>query len=200
MELTRAAVAAPIYAEQRTPENPLARLQRAFESCGDGLYRYILVRVGGDRHAADDLVQQVCYEAARKRSIPESVAECEAWMFGIARNRIRKHWRRLSRKGVRLECEDGAIAAEILAAMQQGPLPSDARSRRETAAQLMLAITALPAADQQLVFAYYFDGRSHAEIAAERELTPKSIETRLYRIRARLRSMLGDKKSEVDNE
>jgi len=192
VELTGAAAAARIVIESERCEPSHQRLQRVFGQSADGLYRYIVVRVGGDRHAADDLIQQVCYEAARKRAVPLDDAQCEAWLFGIARNRIRKHWRRLRRRGVQLVGEDATVAGELVAAMEKGPLPPEVLSKRESIAQLMLAITALPAADQQILFAFYFDGRPQQAIAAERGLTAKSVETRLYRVRSRLRAILSE--------
>jgi RNA polymerase sigma-70 factor (ECF subfamily) len=71
-------------------------------------------------------------------------------------------------------------------------LPLEALIRAETVRLLMLAITELPAADQDLVFAYYFHARPQAAIARDRGVTEKSIESRLYRIRVRLRAALRD--------
>ena len=198
MELTQAALAAELSVGEVAAESAQHRLQRVFSGCADGLYRFILVRVGLNRHAADDLIQQACYEAARKRSVPEADADCEAWLFGIARNRIRKHWRSLRRKGVQLASENEGVARELLAAMERGPLPAELLGREEAVTQLMLAVTALPSVDQQVLFAYYFDGRSHQEIAEHSGTSAKSVEMRLYRVRARLRGMLGAPQGEIE--
>jgi RNA polymerase sigma-70 factor (ECF subfamily) len=192
VELTQAAVAADVVVVEGATEEPRRRLQRVFAACADGLYRFILARVASDGHTADDVIQQVCCEAARKRHIPPDDAECEAWLFGIARNRIRRHWRTLRRKGLRLASENETIAKELLSAMQRGPLPAELLGRQETVVQLMLAVTALPAADQEVLFAFYFDGRSQQAIAESLGASVKSVEMRLYRTRTRLRAMLGD--------
>ena len=76
--------------------------------------------------------------------------------------------------------------------MESRPLPPDVVARKELGHQLLLAVTALPASEQQLVFAFYFEGRSQAEIASDLGVTVKSIETRLYRTRQRLRTILRD--------
>lgn len=169
-----------------------AHLARTFNRCGDGLFRFILLRVGMDQHAAEDLIQQVCCEAARKpKCLPLDDDRCEAWLFGIARNRVRKHWRWRRRKGIALASQSDALATELLSAMQRGPLPAELLSRTESSTRLMLAITELPAADQQLLLAFYFDGRSLSEIAQSNQTTAKGVESRLYRIRAKLRHLLG---------
>lgn len=208
MELTSAANAAEISgtsididapAAITTPEREMNRdrLALVFERCADGLFRYLLLRVGMNAHAAEDLIQQVCYEAARKQRMPEGDDACEAWLFGIARNRIRKYWRWHWRKDGRRECDRGAVARELLAGLERGPLPGELLSRKESSEQLMLAVTELPAADQQLLFAFYFDGRSSQEIAVQIGTTAKSVESRLYRIRCKLRALLGDKEKGI---
>ena len=49
---------------------------------------------------------------------------------------------------------------------------------------LILAVTSLTAAERDLVLAFYFDGRSQADIAADYGVSVKSVETRLDRVRA----------------
>lgn len=171
-------------------------LRDAFSCCADALYRFILVRACGDRHTAEDLLQQTCLEAARTRKAPDDAAGCEAFLFGIARNLLRKHWRRMKRRGLLLPQSDAELGAGLTAMMEAGPLAPEVLAGRETRDQLLLAITALPAADQQLVFAFYFDGRSYLQIAQELGSSSKSIESRLYRLRTRLRAALRGKEHE----
>ena len=178
------------YDDAATRASRPCDLRQAFERCADGLWRFILVRAGGDRHAAEDLLQQTCLEAARSRKAPGDEAGCEAFLFGIARNLLRKHWRRMQRRGVALPAQDAQRGSQLAALMEAGPVAPDLLASRETRDQLMLAVTVLPAVDQQLVFAHYFDGRSQGQIAAELGISSKSVESRLYRLRTRLRAML----------
>jgi RNA polymerase sigma-70 factor (ECF subfamily) len=171
-------------------------LTRAFQRCADGLYRFILIRAGGDRDTADDLLQQVCVEAAKCRRIFPNDGECEAFLFGIARNLVRKHWRRMRGKGIALPAHDSDMGTALAEQMEAGPLPPETLTQRESVTQLMLAITALTPADQYLVRAFYFDGRPQVEIAAEIGLTPKGVESRLYRVRTRLRAMLREQENQ----
>ena len=165
-------------------------LRQAFNETGEALYRFILVRVRGNRDLADDLLQQTCYEAARHRRPPVDGNECAAWLRGIARNLIRHYWRGLKRQPGVVPLEDPALASQLANDLEAGPLPEDALAGEERITQLLLAVTALPAADQALIFASYFDERSQADIARELGVSAKSIESRLFRARARLRAAL----------
>jgi RNA polymerase sigma-70 factor (ECF subfamily) len=171
-------------------EAPRERLRRVFETTCEALYRFILVRVGGNRHAADDLLQQVCEAAAGKRGLPDESDACEAYLRGMARNLLRRYWRKARRSPVHVPIEDAAAARQLVEDMESRPLPPEALARKEIARHLMLAITSLSASEQQLVFSFYFEGCSHADIAAQGGVSVKSIETRLYRVRERLRRIL----------
>ena len=168
------------------------RLLRVFRKISDGLYRWVLVRVGGDRHAAEDLLQQTCHEAARQRRRPTDDDKYEAWFRGIARNLVRRHWRQAKRRGRPISLENATVAAQLADDLDSRPLPPDAMIREESVRQLLLAVTSLPAADQRLVFAFYFENRSQADMADDLQTSVKSIETRLYRVRNRLRAILKD--------
>ncbi len=158
--------------------------------CCDGLRRFILVRVGGDSHVADDLLQQTCCIAAGRSSMPRQADECEAWLRGVARNLIRRRWRELKRMGRHIPIADGTLGRQLAEDMESRPLPPEVLLREESSTQLMLAVTSLPSADQQIIFAFYFEGRSQADIADDLNVTAKSVEARLYRVRGRLRTIL----------
>ena len=86
--------------------------------------------------------------------------------------------------------EDAVSARQLAEDLESRPLPQDVLIKDESLEQLLMAVTSLAAADQSLIFAYYFDGRSQAQLAGELGVTEKSIESRLYRARGRLRAAL----------
>lgn len=177
------------WAEAPADESPSA-LHAAFDRVAEALYRFLYVRVGSDAALAEDLLQQVCCAAAESRSAPRDTDECGAWLFGVARNLLRRHHRKLKRQGVRIPLEDGLLAERLGEVMSTCTLPQQAIAAREHVDQLLLAITSLDVADQALIFAFYFDGRSSGEIAESKGVSIKSIESKLYRVRARLRAKL----------
>ena len=69
-------------------------------------------------------------------------------------------------------------------------LPPQVLEHKEVRDQLLLALTALPSADQELIVGHYFDGRTYGELAAATGLSERAIEGRLYRARRSLQERL----------
>lgn len=175
---------------RRTPLTSNSDLRRAFVDCADAVYRFIVVRVGGDRAVADDLLQDCCHEAAKHRRPPTDPDDVGPWLIGIARNLIRRHWRRRKRDGRFQPLHEPTVAARVLERLEASELPPESTLADDEATQLMLAVTELSSDEQTLLFGAYFEGRSHEELAVERNLTVKAVEARLHRIRAKLRGLL----------
>jgi RNA polymerase sigma-70 factor (ECF subfamily) len=165
-------------------------LREVFDRSADALHRFVLVRVGGNRDVADDLLQQTCCEAARHPWPPASRDRCEAWLRGIARNLVRRHWRDRKAEARVIPLEDAALANRLADDLESRPLPPDVLIQQESVTQLLLAVTSLSTADQSLIFDYYFEQRPQAAIARELGVSEKSVESRLYRVRGRLRAAL----------
>ncbi len=167
-----------------------SQLERAFDRGADALYRFILVRVAGRRDAADDLLQQTCCIAAQQNRVFANDGECESWMGGIARNLVKAHWRSVKKHNGRIDLEDAVQSQQLLARLESQAWCGEESADEESIARLMYAITALPSAEQRLIFDFYFDGRSQEDLARESDVSSKAIESRLYRIRGRLRAIL----------
>ncbi|MFO0837289.1 MAG: sigma-70 family RNA polymerase sigma factor [Phycisphaerae bacterium] len=162
-------------------QTPTAPADDAFERCAESLYRFVLIRVGGDTHLADDVMQQLWLHWRRGRAVPPEQAEF--WLRSIARNLVRTHWRRTARY-------DARVSADLAERVDREPLPAEMLERAEVREQLLLAITALPHEHQSLIVEHYFDGLPHDALAARHGLTPRAIEGKLYRARAALREAL----------
>ena len=91
-----------------------------------------------------------------------------------------------------MSIENPDVARQLADDLESRSLPSDTMIRDEVSEQLLLAVTSLPADEQRLIFAFYFEGRSQAQIAEELHVSAKSVETKLYRVRNRLREVLRD--------
>ena len=66
MDTAALAVNVQAITDAPAPDDRRERLRRVISTGCDGLYRFILVRVGGDHDGADELLQQTCHEAARQ--------------------------------------------------------------------------------------------------------------------------------------
>jgi RNA polymerase sigma-70 factor (ECF subfamily) len=166
----------------------LSRLESEFDRCADSLYRYFVVRAG-DAHLADDLMQQLWLQASTGSAPAQRT---EPWLRAIAKNLLRAHWRARARRPVHVPVADPQLAAELSDRLVSEDLPADVLERREVRDQLLLALTELPDAEQQLILEHYFHGRSHAEIGGRIGIGARAVEGRLYRARQMLRETLTD--------
>jgi RNA polymerase sigma factor (sigma-70 family) len=166
-------------------DGPPAPIRRTVTGEIEGLYRFAVARLGPLAHLAEDAVQQAVLIAMAHASPPEDERSQCAWLRGIVQNVIRREMRSMRR---------GRDAIRRASTARQGATPgaaphaADDRTRLVRA--LYLAVTELDRADQDLFYSFYGSGRSQASIAAELGTTAKGVETRLYRMRARLKSAL----------
>ncbi len=166
-------------------------LDVAFDRCARGLYRFIVVRVGGDAHLADDLMQQLWLRADRRgRGVP--AGELAFWLRAVARNLVHDHWRTAARRPANVPMSDPALAAELSERLVTEELPEAVLDRCEVRDQLLLAVTELREEEQALIIEHYFRGASQAELACKLGISDRAVEGRLYRARQSLRASLKD--------
>lgn len=164
-----------------------------------GLYRFLLVRCGADESLAEDLMQEVCLQAART-VFPEGEdsQRMDAWLFGVARNVLRRHWRTIVRRRRNLPTVNADLAAELAQTMDQAPLPEDVLHKQDVQEQVMLALTSLSSAEQEILLRYYFDGQSQDEISSAMDISVRAVEGRLYRARQAMRNKLAHLEEETN--
>jgi len=145
------------------------------ESAAD-LHRYVLWRCGGLRDLADEVLQDVWLTAVRRlRAFDPAAGPFAAWLRGIAAHLLRNAFRRQRRRG-RPQSLDRAVTEA----------PDDA-ARRERAEAVAAALNTLPPRYEDILTAKYLEGRSVAQIAAERGETYKAIQSLLTRAREAFR-------------
>jgi RNA polymerase sigma factor (sigma-70 family) len=167
----------------------VAEVGACFERIAHALFRYFAVRVG-DADLVDDLMQQLWLRA---RLSAEAVrgADPEPWLWQIARNLLRETYRRRDRERARGGAvADAELARQLAEQLDTTDLPETVLAQREVRDQLLLALTALPSEPQELLIAFYFDGRSHADLARCHQVSERAIEGRMYRARLALREQL----------
>jgi len=162
-----------------------ADFENAFRAHFAPVYRFISRRVGAD--LAEDLAAEVFATAYRRRgSYQPSRGSLRAWLYGIAANMVRGHWRD-EQQLLELDARMGA----------PGPAATfaDAADDRVIAAALAPQIAGALAAlnpDQRDVLLYAWAELSHEEIAAALGIAPGTARSRLSRARAALRAHLGE--------
>lgn len=164
-------------------------IEAVFDRCSASLYRFFVVRTGGDTHVSSDLMQQLWLHASvRGAAVP--AAEVEFWLRGIARNLVRAHWRAAGRRASQLSLADPRLAAELGSRLATEIIPADILECREVREQLLMALTELDHDEQSILIWHYFDGKSHAGLADLLGISERAAEGRLYRARRSLRSKL----------
>src|SRR4030095_1809677 len=153
-----------------------AAFREFHEQYFDRLYRYALVCVHGNEDAARDAVQETLMRVVRHvRRFDDSDAFWN-WLTVLARSAVADGGRRRTRYGRLLERY--ALGGADPAPPQNGELFE----------ALELSLAELPVADRTLLRRKYEDGASVREIANESGATEDAVESRLVRIRRRLRS------------
>ena len=145
------------------------------------LYGYVAKRTGGDRALTEDVVQESYLRALdswKHKAVPDTPL---AWLKQVARNILidylrRKKWDAGSDRPEGVESRTPADEFESL--------------------ELFLAIAALGRRKARIVEAFYFDGMSVREIAAEMAVSERAVEGLLRRARGSLRAVLPEPRPE----
>lgn len=146
-----------------------------------GMVRYIVRGILPDARDAEECVSDVYLRVWRRFSTFDAEkGSLAAWITAVARNTAADRRRRSRMEERALQENDGAA-----------PSPEEEVLRRERAAQLKKAVEALSGAERQLFYRKYYYLQSTAQIAAELSLSGRAVEGRLYRLRARLRRLMG---------
>jgi len=160
---------------------------RVFDRHAGSVHRYLSKRVG---HAvAEDLVGETFATAFRSRaSYDLTYPDARPWLFGIATNLTRHHWRSEGRRLVReanhglasvVEPDTSEEVAERLFFEAQGTPIVDALAQLEPAQRDVVLLVAGP-------------GLSYEEVSAALGIPVGTVRSRLARARGQLRELLGD--------
>lgn len=161
-------------------------VEAVLERDAASFHRYFAVRFRS-AGAVDDLMQQMWIKA-HTQGHGVSRRNAEAWLWAVARNLLRG-CARDQRRHERVWA-DRALAADLAQRFDRERLPAEFLERQEIRTQVLLALTALPAADQELLVGKYFEGQTSLELAERFECSTRGLEGRLYRARLALRDSL----------
>ena len=150
-----------------------------YERTARPLWAY-LTRITGDRHRAEDLLQEAYYRVYRAGTRYESESHRRNSLFQIATNLVRD----AARRGKRYE----EVPLE-----DEGPLPVTRAVDTQAAARTDLAkgLQQLEPVQRELLWLAYAEGASHDEIAEVLGVRSISVRTLLLRARRKLAAVLG---------
>jgi RNA polymerase sigma-70 factor, ECF subfamily len=148
-----------------------------YERTSRALWAY-LSRLSGDRTLAEDMVQESYYRFLRADLKSSDEAYQKNFLFRIATNLARDHWRRAPRYAINVEAAEN--------------LPSGDRTAEhvQQSSDLGRALAQLKPRERELLWLAYVEGSSHDEIAEVCGLRSKSIRLLLFRARRRIAEIL----------
>ena len=153
------------------------------------LYRFALVRLPGEQDA-DDVVQVVIANAARRIETYRGDAPLLGWLYTICRREISKHLGASARHADLVQFEENAEVAHAVATAK-APVadePEAVSDRDELAAQVHAALDQLPAHYAQALQLKYVEGYSTKEIAGRMNMADVGVQSLLARARRAFRT------------
>lgn len=151
------------------------------------LFGLALKLTGGDRAAAEDLVQDTLLKALRRWDTYEPGTNCRAWLMAILRNEFLSGCRRRKRRGTSLDFED--LDEWLHVEGQSLPDAEEALPVRLDD-EVADAVHGLPEHFRRPVVLCDLMGLSYAEVAEHLGVVTGTVKSRLYRGRRALRSRL----------
>ncbi len=162
-------------------DDRLARFEVWYRRDMRRLFNYISYRVY-DKATAEELTAAICERALvhLSRYDPDR-GEMDAWIFGIARNMIREHFRAM-------QSNPPALALDGLPEMEApGFSPEKHYEVMESFRQVVRHLQRLPEVEQEVVALRYGAGLPNLEIAQLTGLTPNYVGVVLHRALNKLR-------------
>jgi RNA polymerase sigma-70 factor (ECF subfamily) len=153
------------------------------------VYR-VAYRLTGNRHDAEDLVQDVCERALRKAPEFAAAEDCRRWLLRVLYNRFVDGTRHRKRSPVLVL----ATPVTDLASRLEGPGPEELAMQSDQEAALARAWDRLEP-DQQLLLLLRAEGHELREIAEITEVDRPALSSRLHRARSSLAKYLEEGRS-----
>ena len=149
------------------------------------MYRYLLVVTSGNEEATREALQSALVRVVRYIKVFPSEGVFWSWLTVLARSALSDQSRKRRRYVAFLERFTWHSQAQQAAADGH---EADAK----LAALLETNLGALPLDERRLLEAKYFEGRSVHDIAGDLGLSEKAVDSRLVRIRQKLKAAILD--------
>ena len=145
----------------------------------DRLFRYLIVLCRGDEELSRDLLQVTMLKVVRSIRPFSDEAEFWNWLAAIARNNFLDYARKAQRRPQFEPILETSYAAS--SAQAEDTLLVTTLER---------ALGQLPSEERALIESFYFDNGSYASLATQHDTSPKAVESRLARVRQKLRQTI----------
>ena len=146
---------------------------------------HFLSRMVGNEDDANDLAQETFVRVFKSSGSFRTSEKFSTWLFTIAANLARNHFRWRSRHpAISLDAENAETEQTLGSTLpSDAPAPNEQALAAERAAAIRAAVGKLPEDMREVIVLCEWEELSMAEAAAILETTPKAVESRLYRAR-----------------
>jgi RNA polymerase sigma-70 factor, ECF subfamily len=153
---------------------------------------HFLCRMVGNEDDANDLAQETFVRVFRSAKSFRANERFSTWLFTIAANLARNHFRWRSRHpNLSLDAKSPETEQSLGDTLPSGsPSPNEESLAGERAQAVRLAVKNLPEDMREAIVLCEWEELSVADAAHILETTPKAVESRLYRARGILREKL----------
>jgi len=153
---------------------------------------HFLCRLTGNEADANDLAQETFVRVFKSCRSFRAGEKFSTWLFTIAANLARNHFRWRSRHpNLSLDAEDAETKQTLGSLLPaDSPTPKESALASERADAVRHAVKKLPDDLRAALVLCEWEERSVAEAAIILQATPKAVESRLYRARQILRERL----------
>jgi RNA polymerase sigma-70 factor (ECF subfamily) len=156
-----------------------AAFARFYDLYSFRLYRFLLVLARGDENQAREVCQAALTKLAKRFEVFDDERMLWAWLCALAKNTFLDHYRAQRRR-------DRFVSLEEMPASRAGA----ENSTGQLSEILREALAALQPEERELMQAAYIDRQPLQELADASGLTYKAVESRLARLRQKLKEQL----------
>lgn len=162
-----------------------------YEAHVDAIHAYAARRIGREL-AADVTAETFRIAIDQRHSFDPERGSARAWLFGIATNLIRRHWRTEERRS-------RAMARSVPHGDQRGDQTGDSIDRvaervdaGSDARAALAAVAELEPADRELLVLIVWEELRHDEVAEVLGIPIGTVRSRLHRVRRQLRRSMSE--------
>lgn len=150
----------------------------------DALFSYVVRLLGGDRHRAEDIVQETLLRCWSRQDLGLGNGQLRPWLFRVARNLVVDDHR--SRRARPHEIDGTEWLADVCV---------DADGIEELLSSVVVgdALRALPPAHREVLYETYFLGRTTREAARALDVPQGTVKSRAYYALRALRLALAER-------
>ena len=158
----------------------LRQLSPLFERHNIKLYNFYL-RLTGDRHVSEDLVQEVFFRMLKYRHTFRGDGEFTAWMYHLARNVHKDHFKKWKNETTMSEPFEEHPASE--------PAPLEQFERKQEQELLQQALAKLPFEKKEILILSRYQELNYETIAGILGCSVDAVKVRVHRAMNELRTI-----------